>query len=329
MPFAATSLSFTRVSWWTPNGIWSFLRPYIQASRFPLKRVKESPFLQAKCFRVALPYCLGLNTGRSVSINVNKTRKHFSRNIYNVRMFPQCFPVLRAGNIVSSVSFCFQDANHAYAIRQGILTKIRAWKQLQKFCKRQQASTHLILRAIRAKTKFCAHFEIEWDHSILLKVKAVVEAREPESISEVRSFLGLVNYSGRFIPDLATLACRASAKTEKKGVEFKWGPGQAEAFQKLQNELTRAEITGILWQRWRLVLSLIQALWVWVLFLFSNSEQWYIVFRIFVNFLNKLVLETWTVGRIPGHNVCQSMFNRSGRQDKTRFILLSSVLQDI
>ena len=31
------------------------------------------------------------------------------------------------------------------------------------------------------------------------KVKAVVEAREPESVSEVRSFLGLGNYSGRFI----------------------------------------------------------------------------------------------------------------------------------
>ena len=80
-------------------------------------------------------------------------------------------------------------------------------------------------------------------------MKAVVEAREPESISEVRSFLGLVNYSGRFIPDLATLSCRASAKTEKKGVGFKWGPGQAEAFQKLQNELTRAEITGILYDK--------------------------------------------------------------------------------
>ena len=37
------------------------------------------------------------------------------------------------------------------------------------------------------------------------KVKAVVEAGEPESVSEVRSFLGVVNFRGRFIPDLATL----------------------------------------------------------------------------------------------------------------------------
>ena len=34
------------------------------------------------------------------------------------------------------------------------------------------------------------------------KVKAVTEAREPQTASETRSFLGLVNYCGRFIPDL-------------------------------------------------------------------------------------------------------------------------------
>ena len=47
MPFAANySLSFTRVSRRTLNGIWSFLTPCSQASRFLLKRVKDSP----KCF---------------------------------------------------------------------------------------------------------------------------------------------------------------------------------------------------------------------------------------------------------------------------------------
>ncbi len=38
------------------------------------------------------------------------------------------------------------------------------------------------------------------------KVRAVVEARESQTASEVRSFLGLVNYCGRFIPDLATVS---------------------------------------------------------------------------------------------------------------------------
>ena len=62
-------------------------------------------------FQVGLPCYLGLNSSRSVPINVNKTRKHFSRNIHGARMFPQCFSVSHTGNIVSSVSFCFRDAN--------------------------------------------------------------------------------------------------------------------------------------------------------------------------------------------------------------------------
>ena len=60
--------------------MWSFLRPCLQASRFPLKRVKDCAPVQAKCF--------SLNSGRSVSINVNKRREYFSRNIHGARMFP-------------------------------------------------------------------------------------------------------------------------------------------------------------------------------------------------------------------------------------------------
>ena len=60
------------------------------------------------------------------------------------------------------------------------------------------------------------------------KVKVVVEAREPESFSEVRSFLGLVNYSGRLIPVLATLS-EPLRRLTKKDVVFQWGLEQPEA----------------------------------------------------------------------------------------------------
>ena len=104
-------------------------------------------------FQVRLPYYLVLNSGRSVSINLNKTRKHFSRNIHGARMHPQCFPVSLAGNIVSNVNFCFQDENYAYATRQGILTKIRAFEQLQKLCEHEQASSHLIFASNSSKSQ--------------------------------------------------------------------------------------------------------------------------------------------------------------------------------
>ena len=49
------------------------------------------------------------------------------------------------------LSFCFQDANYAYATRQGILTKIRACEHLQKFGEHEQASTHLIFASNSSK----------------------------------------------------------------------------------------------------------------------------------------------------------------------------------
>ena len=115
-------------------------------------------------FQVGLPFYLGLNSGRSVLIKLDKTRKHFPEKF----VARACFPNVRSfhtGNIVSSVSFCFQDANYACATEQGTLTKIRACEHLQNFCEHEQASTNLILRAIRAKAKFCEHFRIGWDHS--------------------------------------------------------------------------------------------------------------------------------------------------------------------
>ena len=68
-------------------------------------------------------------------------------------MSPQCFPVSHTGNLVSTVSSCFQNENYAYATRQGILMKIRACERLQKFCKHEQASTHLIFASNSNKSQ--------------------------------------------------------------------------------------------------------------------------------------------------------------------------------
>ena len=54
-------------------------------------------------FQEGFPCYLGLNSGPSFSINLNKTRKHFSRNIHGAHMFPQCIPVSPHGN------HCFQS----------------------------------------------------------------------------------------------------------------------------------------------------------------------------------------------------------------------------
>ncbi len=71
------------------------------------------------------------------------------------------------------------------------------------------------------------------------RVRAVVEAREPQNASEVRSFLGLVSYSSRFIPQFATLA-EPLRRLTRKDTEFVFGPAQKRSFNALKDELAKA-----------------------------------------------------------------------------------------
>ena len=105
---------------------------------------------------------LGLNSGRPVSINVNKTMEHFSRNIHGAHIFNQCFPVCYTGNIVSSVSFCFQDSNYAYVrYTAGNFNENPSMRAVAKFCEHEQASTHLIFwEQFEQRPNFASTFKL-------------------------------------------------------------------------------------------------------------------------------------------------------------------------
>ena len=63
------------------------------------------------------------------------------------------------------------------------------------------------------------------------RVKDLVNAVEPKNASEVRSFLGLVNFSARYIPNLATIS-DPLRKLTRKNEQFCWGKEQQNRFQK-------------------------------------------------------------------------------------------------
>ena len=69
------------------------------------------------------------------------------------------------------------------------------------------------------------------------KVEAVKNARPPQNAAKVRSFLGLVNYCARFIPNFATLA-EPLRKLTRSDTEWGWGEIQHDAFDQLREALT-------------------------------------------------------------------------------------------
>lgn len=75
------------------------------------------------------------------------------------------------------------------------------------------------------------------------KVEAVKQFREPNSVEEVRSFLGLVNYVGKFIPNLATVD-EPLRRLTQKDFTFHWNQEQQKAFDDLKNWLTSDLVLG-------------------------------------------------------------------------------------
>ena len=75
------------------------------------------------------------------------------------------------------------------------------------------------------------------------KVTAVLNAREPKNASEVKSFLGLVTYSSRFIPDFSTVSAPLRELT-KKNAPFVWGDEQKKSFNKLKELMSAAGVLG-------------------------------------------------------------------------------------
>ena len=73
------------------------------------------------------------------------------------------------------------------------------------------------------------------------KVEAVVHARRPESVSEVRTFLGPVNYYGKLISELATVA---EIKLTRQKESFVLKYEQEHSFNKLKEKLTNAKTLG-------------------------------------------------------------------------------------
>lgn len=75
------------------------------------------------------------------------------------------------------------------------------------------------------------------------KLLAVKQFREPKSVEEVKSFLGLINYVGKFIPNVATTTEPLRVLT-RSGNQFHWGPQQGKAFSLLKSQLASGSILG-------------------------------------------------------------------------------------
>ena len=75
----------------------------------------------------------------------------------------------------------------------------------------------------------------------LLKVEVIQSCPTPNTVTQVRSFLGLARFYRRFVKDFSTIAAPLNELT-KKGVPFVWSAAQENAFTTLKDKLTHAPL---------------------------------------------------------------------------------------
>ena len=101
------------------------------------------------------------------------------------------------------------------------------------------------LRVNETKCKFfqeeityCGHrIDANGLHKTQDKIKAVINAPKPENVTQLRAFLGLVNYYSHFLPNLASVL-HPLYQLLKQNVKFTWTETAQKAFQNVKEMIT-------------------------------------------------------------------------------------------
>ena len=73
------------------------------------------------------------------------------------------------------------------------------------------------------------------------KVKCIVDMQPPQNLTELQSFMGMINYLNRFSPVISQISDPLRQLMKKK-VPFVWEPEQQKAFQELKQAITEAPV---------------------------------------------------------------------------------------
>ena len=105
----------------------------------------------------------------------------------------------------------------------------------------QEVLTWLEKAGIRLKRNSCPLWST-WDIKLMTNtVRALVDAPVHKDVSQLQSFLGLVNYYAKFMPNPSS-ALAPLYQLLKKSRKWNWGKPQAKAFQAVKEALTSSTV---------------------------------------------------------------------------------------
>ncbi|XP_034549867.1 uncharacterized protein K02A2.6-like [Notolabrus celidotus] len=177
-----------------------------------------------------------------VTINTHKGLFKYNRLVFGVASSPAIFQRTMDSLLqgIPHVAVYLDDILITGATEQGHLANLE-----QVLKKLSDAG----LRLKRSKCVFLVPSVTYLGHKITAeglcpledKVRAIKEAPSPKSVTELRSFLGMVNYYGKFLPDLSQVLSPLY-KLLHSDVKWQWSKEQENAFSEVKELLHSAKV---------------------------------------------------------------------------------------
>ena len=184
---------------------------------------------------------LSTNSQQYLTVNTHKGLYAYQRLTYGIASAPALFQ--------STMDQILQGMDNVRCRIDDIIIRTDPHEHLQVL---DEVLTRLERHGILAKESKCEFMvpsieflgyrvDGEGRHPTDEKIAAISEAPSPKNIAELRSYLGLLNYYGHFIPNLSTLL-QPLHELLQKGVKWEWSKECEEAFQRSKSELMAGRV---------------------------------------------------------------------------------------
>ncbi|XP_014834021.1 PREDICTED: uncharacterized protein K02A2.6-like [Poecilia mexicana] len=226
------------------------INPVLRTVQYPLPRIEDifsslaggKKFSKIDLSQAYLQMEVEESSKKFLTINTHKGLYQYNRLVFGVASAPAIWQ--RAMDQV------LQDIPGTQCYLDDII--ITGKDDDDHFQNLSKVLTRLNEYGLRAKREKCEFFKSEISycghvidkhglHKSQEKIEAVLKAPKPENVSQLRSYLGLVNYYHKFLPNLASVLYPLNALLQT-GVEWKWCEKCEKAFTETKRLITSDEL---------------------------------------------------------------------------------------
>ena len=219
-------------------------------NRYPIPRVEDlfatldkgNTFTKLDLSQAYQQLTLDANSRKYVVINTHKGLFQFTRLPYGIASAPGIFQKAMENLLqgIPGVAVYLDDilvtgateANHLTSLEEVLKRLARTGLRVKKNkCKFMASSVSYLGHVIDASGL----------HPMPDKIKAVEDAPTPTNVTELKSYLGLLTYYGKFLPNLATRLAPLYKLLGKK-TTWRWRAEQDKAFQESKQLLTSSPL---------------------------------------------------------------------------------------